>query len=234
MVKSISFLLFTLISIEIAAQKLNPQDSMLIRKYWNKIYPVSVTSKSGNLYVNIKNYLELKHTDGDVIPPNLLLETNNGTIEKENTRFRTVPKFAGNSYIGVYIIGSNKDTLLIGKKKITVVRIPDPCLKIGGAVINEKGSISRNELLKGDSLKLFFTEDLPESENWYNIDYFSSGYTYGGSFIYEDNKGPFFSEKAVDVIKKQLSGQELVIKILAITPKAEHFRIMPIIRFKML
>jgi hypothetical protein len=152
----------------------------------------------------------------------------------DNNRFKTVPKFAGNSYVGVYMINSNNDTLLIGKKKFTVLRIPDPCLKVGNTVINDNGAISRNELLKGDSLKLFFTEDIPESIHWYNIDYFSSGYRYGGSFFYEENKGPLFSKNAMDIIKKQLPGQELVIKVVSISPKAEHFRIMPIVRFKML
>lgn len=223
-----------LVSIGISAQKLNSKDSLLVRKYWNKIYPVSVTSKSGNLYANINNYLELKFTENEIVPFRLFLKTNNGTVETENNKFRTVPKFAGNSFVGVYIINSNNDTLLIGKKKFTVLHIPDPCLKVGSTVINEKSMVKRNALLNGDSLKLFFTDDLPESSHWYNIAYFNSGYTYGGSFFYEDNKGPLFSKSAIDIIKKQLPGQEMVIKIVSVTPKAEHFRIMPIIRFKML
>ena len=132
------------------------------------------------------------------------------------------------------MVNSNDDTLLIGKKKFSVLALPDPCLKVGNTVISEKSVVNRNVLLKGDSLKLFFTDDLPESSHWYNIEYFNSWYTYGASFIYEDNKGPLFSKNAIDVIKKQTPGQELFIKIVSVSPKAEHFRIMPIIRFRML
>jgi len=234
MIKPISFTIILLVSLTVSAQKLNSHDSLLIKKYWNRIYPISITSKSGNLYSNINNYLELKFIDDEIVPFRITLKTNNGTLVPENNKFITFPKYAGNSYISIYIITSNDDTLLIGKKKFTVLHIPDPCLKVGNTVINEKSAISRNVLLRGDSLKLFFTDDLPESSHWYNIEYFNSGYTYGGSFFYEDNKGPLFSKNAISAIKKQHPGQELVIKVVSISPKAEHFRIMPIIRFRML
>ena len=85
-----------------------------------------------------------------------------------------------------------------------------------------------------DSLKLFFTEDLSEINQWYHIDYFDSGYTYGGGYFYDNNKGPVFSREAIEAIKKLHSGQELVIKIVSVSPRAQHFRIMPIVRFRML
>jgi len=235
MIKPISFAFFLLlISFQVFAQKLDSSDSILIKKYWDKIQISSVTSKSGNLYVNINNYLELMFPANEIVPFKVVLKTNNGSIQIYNNRFVTIPDFIGNSYIKIYIININNDTLLVGKKKLTVLGIPDPCLMLGHTMIYEQSVISRKLLLGSDTLKLYFTDDLPESSQWYHIDYFNSGYTYGGAYFYEDNKGPVFSKKSLEIIKKQLPGQELVIKVVAISPSAKHFRIMPIVRFKML
>jgi hypothetical protein len=235
MIKPISFAFLLLsISSQIFAQKLDSSDSTLIKKYWDKIQISSVTSKSGNLYVNINNYLELMFPANEIVPFEVVLKTNNGSIQIHNNRFVTIPDFIGNSYIKIYIINKNNDTLLIGRKKFTVLGIPDPCLILGRTVIYEQSVISRKLLMGRDTLKLYFTDDLPESSQWYHIDYFNSGYTYGGAYIYEDNKGPVFSKKSLEVIKNQLPGQELVIKVVAVSPNAKHFRIMPIVRFKML
>jgi len=235
MIKPISFAFFLLlISFQVFAQKLDSSDSILIKKYWDKIQISSVTSKSGNLYVNINNYLELMFPANEIVPFKVVLKTNNGSIQIYNNRFVTIPDFIGNSYIKIYIININNDTLLVGKKKLTVLGIPDPCLMFGHTMIYEQSVISRKLLLGSDTLKLYFTDDLPESSQWYHIDYFNSGYTYGGAYFYEDNKGPVFSKKSLEIIKKQLPGQELVIKVVAVSPSAKHFRIMPIVRFKML
>lgn len=235
MIKPISLAFFLLlISFQVFAQKLDSSDSILIKKYWDKIQISSVTSKSGNLYVNINNYLELMFPANEIVPFKVVLKTNNGSIQIYNNRFVTIPDFIGNSYIKIYIININNDTLLVGKKKLTVLGIPDPCLMFGHTMIYEQSVISRKLLLGSDTLKLYFTDDLPESSQWYHIDYFNSGYTYGGAYFYEDNKGPVFSKKSLEIIKKQLPGQELVIKVVAVSPSAKHFRIMPIVRFKML
>jgi hypothetical protein len=216
------------------SQKIDSKDSLLILKFWDKIQISSITSQSGNLYVGINNYLELKFPKGETLPYRLFLKTNNGTLDLVTNKFVIVPKYIGNSYIRIYIINDHNDTLLIGRKKLIVLGIPDPCLILGHTIIHENSIVNRNIFLKGDSLKLFFTEDLTESKKWYNIDYFDSGYTYGGGYFYEDNKGSVFSNEAVESIKKLHSGQELVIKIIAVSPRAQHFRIMPIVRFRML
>jgi len=235
MVRPISFVfLFLSLSIQVYTQSVSKSDSLLIRKYWDKIQLKSVTSKSGNLYVGINNYLELMFPSNEAVPYKVVLKTNNGKTQLINNKFVTIPTFAGNSYLRIYIINSNSDTLLVGRKKFTVFSIPDPSLIIGQTVINEKSNINRNVLLSGDSLKLYFTDDLPESSQWYHIDYFNSGYTYGGAFIYEDNDGAVFSKNSIEMIRKQMSGQEFVIKVVAVSPAAKHFRILPIVRFKII
>jgi len=233
MIRPLSFsILFLVFSFNLGAQKLTSSDSLLIKKYWDKIEISSMTSKSGDLYVGINNFLTIKFPADENVPFHLVLKTNNGNVQTMNGKFVSIPKYSGNSYVRIYIINVNNDTLLIGRKKLTVLSIPDPCLQLGRTVINEKSTISRKVFLAGDSLKLFFTDDLPESNQWYNIDYFHSGYTYGGAYIYEDNKGPVFTKNALEIIKNQLPGQEFVIKVVAVSPSAKHFRIMPIVRFR--
>lgn len=219
---------------QVFAQRLSSSDSLLIKKYWDKIQIYSTTSKSGNLYVNINNYLSLKFPGNEAPPYELILKTNNGKVETLDNKYITVPKFIGNAYIRVLAITPKQDTLLICKKKLSVLGIPEPSLIIGNTVISENSTINRNALLSGDSLKLFFTEDLPESTRWYRIDYFNAGYTYGGAYFYEDNKGAFFSKKSLEIVRKQLPGQEFVIKVIAISPMPEYNFILPIIRFKFL
>jgi|SRR6266542_2215293 len=218
---------------QVFAQKLSSSDSLLIKKYWDKIQIYSTTSKSGNLYVNTNNYLNLKFPGNEAPPYKLVLRTNNGTVETLDNLFVTIPKFIGNAYIRVLAITPKQDTLLICKKKLSVLGIPEPSLIIGGTVISENSAVSRNAFLHGDTLKLFFTEDLPGSSQWYRIDYFNAGYTYGGAYFYEDNKGAFFSKKSLEIIRKQLPGQEFVIKVIAISPVPKHNFILPIVRFKL-
>ncbi|HEY4787694.1 MAG TPA: hypothetical protein VIH57_16670 [Bacteroidales bacterium] len=208
---------------------------MLIKKYWDKIQLVSITSRSGDLYAGINNSLEVMFPEGETLPYKVHLTTNNGSIKPLNSdRFVTDPKFVGNSYVRIFLVVSNNDSVLVGRKKFTVSSIPSPCLKIGQTIIQENSTVNRKIFFGNDSLKLYFTNDLPESDDWYKIDFFNSGFTYGGAYFYEDNKGPILSKNAIDVIQKQLPGREMVIKVISVTPKAQHFRIMPIIRFKII
>lgn len=218
----------------VTAQTLDHSDSILISKYWDKIRIVSITSKSGDLYTNYNNYLEIRMPENVFAPSSTILKTNNGTIEKDDKNLITVPKFAGNSYFSIYMINEDNDTVLVGRQRLTVNRLPEPCLKIGQTVINDQSKVNRNIFFSGDSLKLFFTDDLPESSQWYHIDYFNSGFTYGGAYFYEENKGAMFSKKSLDLIKRHMPGQDFIIKVMAVSPKSFQSRFLPIIRFKML
>lgn len=231
--KSLVFLLLG-ITCRALAQNLNPSDSILVKKYWDKIHITSITSKSGDLYAGINNYLELRLTEGEYAPANLILETNNGSIEWMDNKVITVPKYAGNSFIKIYMVNIDRDTVLVGKQRLIVHRIPDPSLKIGETIIEDQSSVDRKVFFLGDSLRLYFTDDLPESSRWYHIDYFNAGFTYGGAYFHEDNEGPIFSKRSLEIIKNQLPGHEFIIKVISVSPNVSHFHVLPIIRFRMI
>jgi hypothetical protein len=229
-----SSLILLLISITSFGSTMDGNDSTLVKKYWNSILPVAINSKSGVLYRGINNNVELKFSGNNALPYKFILTTNNGSITTENNKYITYPKYVGFAYFSVYLINHNNDTLLIGKKRFNVVSIPEPCLKIGSTIIHDRSIVNRKTFLSNDSLKLFFTDDLPESNRWYTIDYFNAGYTYGGTFFFEDNPGPIVKTNSVQMFEKQLSGQEMIIKVVSVTPTPIHFKTLPIIRFKLL
>jgi GldM C-terminal domain. len=228
------FIILSCFGLQVSAQILDHSDSVLITRYWDKIRIASITSKSGDLYTNYNNYLEIRTPENVFAPSNIIIKTNNGTIEKDDKNLIAVPKFAGNAYFNIYMINEDNDTILVGRQHLTVRRLPEPCLKIGQTIINDQSKVNRNVFFSGDSLKLFFTDDLPESSQWYHIDYFNSGFTYGGAYFYEENKGAMFSKKSLDLIRRHLPGQDFIIKVMAVSPKSFQSRFLPIIRFKMI
>lgn len=229
----ISILLYCLFSGFLLAQKMSRADSIILRTYWNKISIKAIGSQGDFLYNGIDNYLKINCPDIITQNLNIFPSVNNGKIFKTDNNYLTIPKYAGRSFVTTYYINENNDTLIIGKKQFVVLPIPYPVLCVGKTVIREKSRINRSVFFTSDSLKLFFTDDFPESDKWTKIERFMIGYTYGGIYISLDNEGPIISPKTFDFIRKLPPGQELVIKVNSITP-SQVMTYLPLIRFKIL
>lgn len=193
--------------------------------------PISVDSKDNNLYNGIDNNLIINYINDESKQFNIILTTNNGRMIKSENGWLTIPRNAGRSFVTIYLISLNNDTLLIGKKEFTVKKVPYPVLKISNTVISDSMWLNRKIFFTKDSLKLFFTDDLPESNYWYQVKFFTIGYSFGGRYISIDNNGPSFSNKSLEFIRKLSQGHQLVIKVTSVTPSG-ILKFLPLIRFR--
>ena len=229
-------LLVTIISLIIGLD-LNAQlpttDSLIYSKYWNKILPYSVHSKGDFLYAGIDNNIQLIYPDAFSQNFKIILSTQNGFLAKDSNAFLTIPSHAGHSFFSISIVSKENDTILIGKKQFIVKNVPYPILQIKNIIIDDQKTISRNAFCCGDSLQLYFTEDLPNSKSWYHIESFTINYFYGGVTMSVMNEGPILNKTSIELLNKFAPGKEIALKVLTVTP-TNILRYLPLVRFKIL
>jgi hypothetical protein len=214
-------------------QHLDESDSLLMKKYWNRVVVKSVSSINNNLYTGIDNYLTLVCPDKESSEFTYFLSSNNGDIyEYDQGTYLTIPARSGRSFISVNVITEENDTLLIGKKQFSVMNLPSPCLKIGNTVINDNSVVNKNIFYGNDTLKVYFSDDLPESLTWYNIERFSMGFTISNLYKSVENEGPIFKQQTLKLIDKPQLGVEYVIKILSVAPSG-LLRNLPLVHFRL-
>ncbi len=214
------------------SQKLSEADSLLRRKYYHQVYLKAIQSKADFLYTGIDNPLEIHFPDEFSKGMKYMFKTHNGMIFESNSNtYITIPKNAGRAFISAYIITERKDTILVGKKEYTVFNVPIPVLKIGNELIKDQSLIDKMSFLRGDSLKVFFTDDLLTSNEWCTVEFFNLGYTYGGRYISVDNKGAMLSKATLDFINNLRSNQMVTIKVSSIRCSM-IFKNFPFVRFK--
>jgi hypothetical protein len=212
------------------SQKISEEDSLLRRKYYQRVFPKAVNSRTDLLYYGIDNELTLQYPDQDSKKLKYLLKTHNGKIfESDSGSYLTIPRNAGRAFISVYMLTA-KDTLSLGKKEFTVVPLPLPALKIGNVVIKDQTIIEKSTFYKKDSLKVFFTDDIENSDCWCKVEHFNVGYAYGSRYISVDNNGALLSKETLDLISK-LKNQEVVIKVTNINC-SQIYKSLPLVRFR--
>jgi hypothetical protein len=104
-------------------------------------------------------------------------------------------------------------------------------LKLSENIIKDSVVLNRKIFFNGDSLKLYFTDDLYDSNNWYKVNNFTIGYSFGGKYVSVENEGPVFSPKSLELISSLSPNQPLVINITSVTPTG-ILKFMPLIRFR--
>jgi hypothetical protein len=226
------FIYFGFSSVNMYAQRIDYNDSLLIRKYRNKVYPKSVTSVSNCLYAGIDNDLVMVYPDEKSKIYTYLITVNNGALYKTDEGYLTIPKSSGRSFFSIYLINEDRDTLLIGKKQFIVQNLPLASLKLGDIIIKEGAALNKAIFLKNDSIKLYFTDDLPESSQWYLVKSFSIGYNYGKQYISAENYGPVIGEEVKSLVTKILDDRDVFIRINTVAPSG-ILRFLPIIKFKL-
>lgn len=225
------FIYFAFSCLNIYSQRIDYNDSLLIRKYRNKVYPKSISSLSNTLYVGIDNDLVVVYPDEKTKTYNYIITTNNGSLYKTDEGYLTIPKNAGRAFFSIYLINEDRDTLLIGKKQFVVRNLPMASIKVGNVLIKEGAELNKALFLNGDSIKLFFTDDLPESAEWYIVKSFTVGYLYGKQFISAENNGPIIGEDIKDLIRKIIDNRDISIRVNIVAPSG-ILRFLPITKFK--
>lgn len=205
---------------------------MLRRKYYHQVYLKATQSKADILYNGIDNPLEIHFPDEFSKGLKYTFKTHNGLLfETGSNTYMTIPKNTGRAFISAYFINDHKDTILVGKKEYSVVNLPIPTLKIGRELIKDESLIDKRAFLTGDSLKVFFTDDISNSDEWCTVEFFNLGYTYGGRYISVDNKGALLSNATLDFIKNLRPDQIVTIKVSSIRCSM-IYKNFPFVRFK--
>jgi hypothetical protein len=212
------------------AKQLSTSDSILLRAYGNKILPKAELSQNDIIYLGIENLITIDCPVEAAQKMKLFVCTQNGAIEKKDENYWMIPKKTGKTAISVHWITSDNDTILLRKKYFDVQRLPDPILKIGNTIINNEGRIGKGCFTPGDSLKLYYTNDLAINEKIGTVKYFTIGYSYGGVYMSNDNDGAVISNPNVQFIKKIAPGKEVIIRVMSASqPKC--ITQLPMIRF---
>lgn len=167
-------------------------------------------SVKNQLYVGIDNPLVL-NIGAEKLPENYSLSSSNGIVFFDSTEFVTIPSRSGISRIIVSEI-KNNDTILVGYRFFKVINVPDPMLRIDTLIFSEEDNVYRHFLLNADSLGIFFTNDIPGSENWFRIIRYTIGYIYGGLYRSYEFKGNKISNKVKEIINTLGPGKEIIIK----------------------
>ena len=211
-------------------QKISEADSLLRQKYYHRVFPKAINSINNFLYDGIDNAMVMEYPDEASKKLHYLVKTHNGIIFETDSGYITIPKNTGRAFISVFML-TDHDTILLGKKEFTVLNVPIPTLKIGKSIVKDLAAIDRQDFFRGDSLKVYFTDDLEYSDNWCKVEYFNIGYVFGGKYFSVDNKGPMLSGKTLDFIAKLKFNQEIVIKVMSVD--CSHiFKHLPLVRFK--
>jgi hypothetical protein len=173
---------------------------------------VSLTSKKGILYNGIDNTLAVDtslYGDADGI----IVKSNNGILVHDTcNRYLCIPDKLGTMWLSLYAV-KGFDTSKIGFKYFSVINIPEPLLTINDRPVKTPSDISKSELLHCDSLGVYFTDDIPGSQNWMTITEFSLGYSYGGFYVEHVNPSNKFTRETIIILNR--IGPDRVISIRA-------------------
>ncbi|MBN1115849.1 MAG: hypothetical protein JXA77_01490, partial [Bacteroidales bacterium] len=122
--------------------------------------------------------------------------------------------FIPERYGSIRIVFKNRGKS-IGYKVFNVKNVPDPKIKIGKhELLKPLIYIPQTELLNADSLSVFVSYDIINSENWYSIKEYTFGYTYAVFYYSASNTGNKISSEIKEMIEK--AGKDKLISINAI------------------
>lgn len=171
----------------------------------------SAISKSGNLYAGIDNPLIVSLPGFNY--DDYSVSSNNGEVFIDSLELKVVPIRTGD--IRFMISKTNSDsTEYLGHSKLKVHNLPSPRLKLNALTVYDTTSISSNELPDIDSISVFISEDIPDSDSWYSVKEFSIGYNYGGIYIGTNNIGSALTSDTRKLIKQMRPNRYLSINAI--------------------
>lgn len=172
-----------------------------------------LNSKSSTLYVGIDNPVSITMHKNERFE-DFVMEVTNGIVFADSQQFITIPVRSGLSRIVLYHI-EDDDTMMRGHKFFQVKNVPDPLLRIDTICYGENSKIYKLRLLLSDSLSIFFSSDILNSETWLRVEKYSIGYIFGGfyrSYSFEGNK---LTNRAKYIINSISPGKKVVFNITA-------------------
>ena len=198
-----------LLCLAISQVQINAQGRLGILLEENSIRCVS--TNSGYLYRGIDNFIQLN--DSLLRKYNeLTLQTSNGTVKKDsNNLFIVIPAKSGR--IRLTVLNALNDTTAIGYEYLEVKQVPQPKLMLNNYKIDSKAQLPKSLLMNCDSLSVFFSDDLPESQYWLQITEFTLGYNYGGFHVSYPNPSNHVLFETKEIINRLGPEHEISIRV---------------------
>jgi len=190
-----------------------------------------VNSKSSILYAGVDNPVEIS-INGDESIEDFILETSNGIVLHDSLRFITIPVRSGISRLILSKI-EGKDTILKGHQFFQVKNVPDPLLKIDTSCFDEISGIYKRQLIRSDSISIFFSSDIAGSENWFKIKEYSIGYIFGGFYRSYSFQGNKISNATKSIINRISPGKVVIFTIIA-ESEGQIQKELPVYRLRLL
>jgi hypothetical protein len=183
-------------------------------RYGEQLPENSITSSLSNkgyLYSGIDNLIRIDYSIISECDTFFLMAPGSIIIHDTIDKFLIIPERPGTIRLSVYCL-KGKDTMALGYRYFTVNNIPDPSIKINGHILITPALISKNLLLSGDSISIYFSDDLIGSENWFRITDFSIGYNYGGFHVSHLNPSNKISMQTKNLISRLGPDHEISIQ----------------------
>lgn len=162
------------------------------------------------LYISIDN--PIKIVQEDVSFKNLYVTSNNGKLIRKEDHFVAIPQKKVSTKLHVHKV-TPEDTVSLKIKELTTIYLPDPVVTMNNKKMTGQDKISKEFLLKCDSVGIYFSDDITTSQNWFEIEGFRLGYFYGSHYLSINNKGAKIQSKIKDRIRKIPQGHKITIHV---------------------
>ena len=187
-------------------------------------------SVKGIFYTGIDNRFQI-HYSLLKLGDTLIIETNNGIVFYDSISYVSIPKISGKCRLMLYAVNLT-DTLFLGFQNITVENVPKPKIRFNEFIIENNTTVPKQLLIQSDSISVFYSNDIIDSDSWVTIDRFLLGYSYGGYFISHTNEGNIISEQTKKIINTISPEKQITIKVV-INSTGKVIRELPIYRINL-
>jgi hypothetical protein len=177
------------------------------------------------LYIGLENHISIKAEGID--PSQIILTTNNGTVEGSKGKYILRPQKTGMASLFVIKNGTKKDTL--GMVLMKVMRFPEPLPTVAG---KNSGMLKKEEILKAGCLKAIHAGSVYKKPPEYTIVSFTLVGMSGGFLMSIDSKSDSLNAKQRAFIETLKAGDKILFENVCVIGKDSIPRVLGAASFK--
>lgn len=188
-----------------------------------------LNSHSNSLYAGIDNYVEINRKT--IKYKQIIVEVAKGMVMEDENLYIVMVGRPGTTTISLYQY-DNGDTLLFAKKTMIVKAVPAPFISFNGKNLNELTYITKSDLKKNKNFEVHLSNDFVEDSEWFKIQSFTIGYTYGQQYISKTCEGASLTNEIISILDRLAPGKEIVFAFI-LEGSGDMFKRLEPIRLKL-